>query len=484
MSKLNKPITAQVVTNHEGTRVKAISKVAQLRRLVLTTMLWENSFYENGTTIADQIKLLIPSVDANEVAKIAIQAREDQHLRHVPLFIAREMARINTHKQLVSSVLTAVIQRPDELTEFLALYWKTNDGKKTLSAQVKKGLATAFRKFNEYSLAKYNQDNEVKLRDVMFMTHPIPSDVTTAGKKVGGIKTPKYSRGAVRRHAKSAFTKLVNDTLDIPDTWETAISACKSSNEKNVQWTRLVEEGKLGGLAFLRNLRNMREVGVKREVICKGFDTVNFSKVLPFRFISAANYAPEYENLLESAMFAGCVDLPKLRGRTALVIDTSPSMHGAKVSAKSEIDRLDAACALAMLTREICEDVSIYAFNKTSYVIPPRRGFALRDAIKKTLSGGSFGGIAVKAANKDGYDRIIVITDGEWHIENANLDFYTNTGNATEVSPAPLTKKAYMINIANSQYGVGYGKWTSIDGWSESVLDYIREVEASKLELH
>jgi hypothetical protein len=71
-----------------------------------------------------------------------------------------------------------------------------------------------------------------------------------------------------------------------------------------------------------------------------------------------------------------------------------------------------------------------------------------------------------------------VITDGEWHIENA----YTNTGNATEVSPAPLTKKAYMINIANSQYGVGYGKWTSIDGWSESVLDYIREVEASKLD--
>jgi 60 kDa SS-A/Ro ribonucleoprotein len=45
--------------------------------------------------------------------------------------------------------LERVIQRPDELTEFLAIYWK--DGRQPLSAQVKKGLARAFRKFNEYA---------------------------------------------------------------------------------------------------------------------------------------------------------------------------------------------------------------------------------------------------------------------------------------------------------------------------------------------
>ena len=70
-----------------------------------------------------------------------------------------------------------------------------------------------------------------------------------------------------------------------------------------------------------------------------------------------------------------------------------------------------------------------------------------------------------------GYDRIIVLTDGEWHVMDGG------TGKAQDVSPAPLTDKAYMINVANTQYGVGYGKWTSIDGWSESVIDYIREFE-------
>jgi len=215
----------------------------------------------------------------------------------------------------------------------------------------------------------------------------------------------------------------------------------------------------------------MEQCGVSRDVIRKAFTSVNFSRVLPFRFISAAKYAPHFEPELEQAMFRGCADLPKLKGKTALIIDTSPSMFGAPVSVKSEIDRFEAAAALSMLVREICEDVSVFAFNRQSYVLPPRRGFALKDALAKTQDGYSRGGLAVKQANDEGYDRIIVLTDGEWHVMDGG------TGKAQDVSPAPLTDKAYMINVANTQYGVGYGKWTSIDGWSESVIDYIREFE-------
>ena len=35
----------------------------------------------------------------------------------------------------------------------------------------------------------------------------------------------------------------------------------------------------------------------------------------------------------------------------------------------------------------------------------------------------------------------------------------------------------YMINVATDKNGVGYGPWTHIDGWSEGVVDYIREFE-------
>ena len=44
--------------------------------------------------------------------------------------------------------------------------------------------------------------------------------------------------------------------------------------------------------------------------------------------------------------------------------------------------------------------------------------------------------------------------------------------------PGPRAK-GYMVNVASAQYGLGYGPWTHIDGWSEAVVEYIRAAEAS-----
>ena len=83
--------------------------------------------------------------------------------------------------------------------------------------------------------------------------------------------------------------------------------------------------------------------------------------------------------------------------------------------------------------------------------------------------------MAVAMANEDGYDRIIVLTDGQWHYSQILA-----TGEAQVVSPAPLTPLAYMVNVGTYRNGIGYGKWTAIDGWSEAILDFIREAEAAE----
>jgi 60 kDa SS-A/Ro ribonucleoprotein len=44
----------------------------------------------------------------------------------------------------------------------------------------------------------------------------------------------------------------------------------------------------------------------------------------------------------------------------------------------------------------------------------------------------------------------------------------------------PRPSMGYMINVASFKNGVGYGKWTHIDGWSESVVDYIRMLEQAE----
>ena len=118
---------------HEGAPGRNISPELQLRRSVLACLLWESQFYEDGVEIAGRIAELVPKVAAEKVAALAVEAREQMKLRHAPLLLVREMARHKTHRAPVSETLARIIQRADELAEFVAIYWK--DGRVPLSGR-------------------------------------------------------------------------------------------------------------------------------------------------------------------------------------------------------------------------------------------------------------------------------------------------------------------------------------------------------------
>src|ERR1700756_4972842 len=177
MARLNLNLTFGQRT-HEGAPARNISTELQLRRSVLACLLWESQFYEDGVEIAGRIAELVPKVGAEKVAALAVEARERMKLRHAPLLLVREMARHASHRGLVAETLTRVIQRADELAEFVAIYWV--QGRQPLSAQVKKGLAAAFSKFDEYALAKYDRAGAVRLRDVLFLSHARPASEAQA----------------------------------------------------------------------------------------------------------------------------------------------------------------------------------------------------------------------------------------------------------------------------------------------------------------
>ena len=118
---------------HEGGKAVKISPELQLRRSVMSCLLWEDEFYEDGISIAQRIAETIPLVEPERVAAMAVEARTKMKLRHAPLLMVREMARLSGYRRLVGNTLYEVIQRADELTEFVTIYWK--DGKQPLSAQ-------------------------------------------------------------------------------------------------------------------------------------------------------------------------------------------------------------------------------------------------------------------------------------------------------------------------------------------------------------
>lgn len=436
--KTNTPVKRAPIKTHEGAPAKHINAEKLLRRSLMSCLLWENEFYESGKTISDRLAELVPQVAPARVGAMAIEARTDMKLRHAPLFVTREMARHETHRPYVADTLATVIQRADELAEFLAMYWK--DGKQPIAHSVRRGLDKAIRKFDEYALAKYDREGAVKLRDVFRVIHPKPENEVQS----------------------ALWKRAVAGELATPDTWEVELSR-NDGVDKKTKWMRLLAENKLGGLALLRNLRNMEQAGVTRSLIEHAIANMNTSRVLPFRFIAAARHAPHLESALEGK-FLLTVPNRKLVGRTIILVDVSGSMDWA-LSVNSDMKRMDAACGVAMVGREMCEDVEVYTFSNNVVAVPNRRGFALRDAVVKSQAhGGTLLGEAIKTINKREYDRLIVVTDEQ---------------SQDSVGDPKTDTKAYMLNVASARNGVGYGKWIHVDGMSEAIFNYMVEYENS-----
>ncbi|MGC2530190.1 MAG: hypothetical protein WA639_20780, partial [Candidatus Acidiferrum sp.] len=81
------PERAMPVRTHEGAVAQRVDVKRELRRTVLTCLLWEDTFYEKGNDIAKRIAELVAQSEPRDVAALAREARDKMQLRHAPLFV-------------------------------------------------------------------------------------------------------------------------------------------------------------------------------------------------------------------------------------------------------------------------------------------------------------------------------------------------------------------------------------------------------------
>lgn len=451
--KMNVKKQAEKVYTHGGARGVVLTDEQKLRRTVLNCFLHEGEFYEDGDSITDRLVGYAKKFDPEMVAKVAIEARTSGNVRHAPLLLMAELAKRPDTKDLPKKIFH-VIQRADELSEFLLLFWKDRE-KQNVPRQVKLGLEMAMLKFDEYQFGKYARNNSVlPLKNVLRMVHPRPMNAAQS----------------------EIFRRLRHDELAIPDTWETALSA---GADKKETFTRLMTEGKLPYMALLRNLRNMLKSGVDPDLIRKSLMNVRAAKrVLPFRFLAAAKQVPQIEEMLSEAFIAFANTNDKLPGKTVVIVDMSGSM-GRHISSRSAMTGYDATFMLVSILREICEEVVIYATAGDDYkrkhatmLIPNRHTFALSDALEKSCATIGHGGIFLKQATdfvydkEPTFDRLVVITDEQ-----------DTSGDDSIFKVDFKCDKNYLINVASCEVGIGYRDWVHIDGFSSSSVEYIREYE-------
>jgi len=412
--KMNGKATTKT-KNYEGGAAYTPSDKLELFLRFLSNYVGEPKYYVSGDKDLEDFRRALKKVmdkDPEFVAKLTIYAREQLLLRSAPTLALVEMANHPKYKgkSIVKMTGIRVLTRPDMLTEALAMQLKFYG--KPIPSQLKKALAASIRRFDRYQLAKYRCDKcEVKLKDVVLLTHPKPKN------------------GAQARD----FKDLIEGRLRSERTWETIISTRGSTKEAweeaLSEWVKYKQY-----MALVRNLRNLVKNEVYNEDFKKALDLLrkpasNNSKLYPYHYLSAykevynllkydeelpaaqKTMAAEILNALEDGMNEYVKSARLFEGETMVAIDTSGSMSN-RLSRNSTVTRAEVATLYGIiLARANNADVLTFDCNVKTF---PHSGGILRTAIEHSRADGCTSAYEVleymmKVPKK--YDNLVMLTD-------------------------------------------------------------------------
>lgn len=477
--------------NYDGGKSFKLSAQMDLVLSVLNTFL-EDKYYEGKDARIERIKALIRQNRPEFVAKLALVARNDFHLRSVSHLLVGELSLIHRGDSLISRLIPEVAERVDDLIEILSYV------QKPIPNQVKKGVAKALQGFNRYQLSKYKMEaNTVKLVDLFNLVHPIPTS----------------------KEQKKDWKDLMTGELKNTETWEARLS---SGEDKEKVWEDLVLNDKIGYMALLRNLRNILKQGNAKTIKAAGKmiadeERVMNSKQLPFRFLSAYTALKNHDEdgikfekdsdstafvkALEKAITVSVKNLPLLKGKTVILSDNSGSMTGDSgglsfLSSKSVRKTSDIGNLFSVLYWTRCDNTFIGLFGDR--LITPKldreagvfENFNTVNREKDQCGSGTETGIFKMfeqlIKEKKIVDRIVVFSDTQigkgcnWYDDgNSGSNLRGDDFNALVQEYRKIAPKVKIYNVDLQGYGdtvIANGAY-NLGGWSERIFDFMEWIE-------
>jgi 60 kDa SS-A/Ro ribonucleoprotein len=467
--------------NKEGAPAFKPSEKTELVLRAATTMGQSDKFYETGASSDERFVELIHKVssyDPEFVLKLAYYTRKNFYLRTPATILLAEYARsplrgLNREAENPSDYVAATISRVDDMTELVSYCMKANERdrikKSKIPMMIKRGVAKAFNKFDSYQYAKYTKpDMFVTPKDIMFLTHPKPREFS------GQMEL---------------FDRIVNGTLEIPETWETYISINGSTKEN---WSYILD--KMGYFAIVRNLRNLIKHGVDADDIVNILideNRVRKSKMLPFQFYSAYRAIEQMPDAgkimggLSVAMDISAENFPVINGKTAVFCDNSGSMRGS-IHPRSSITHADVGNVFgAMIAAR--SDARVCAFG--SEVVPS--GINPRDSILTNAQkiknagaragGATYTGKCIEYINDINVDRIVFFTDQQGYgipdCYSALKDYRKNHEND------PYVYTFDLAHYGTTQFPENEPRHATVGGWSDTILKFIHLYESDRMTL-
>lgn len=540
MAKFNekKTVKQPESVNFMGEKAFLLKPKEEFVSSIMTTFLSkEGSYYESSNEEVKRILSLLDKIDPLFACKAAIYVRENGNMRSISHLLGAALAKYISGQEYAKRFYNKLIVRPDDMSEIVSAYANLNgmglNDLKKIPNSMKKGFKEALEGLDAYRIDKYKmKTRSFSLVDLVRLFHPKATQKNAEAYKrliEGKSLADLYESKVLEKE----MTKAGQTTKDA--TQEEKMEA------KREAITAVLDNVK--GMPVMNLLRNLRNILLyapdKVNDACEQLtikDKIMNSRLLPFRFatayseieklsyyteISSTKSSIQFEdekssslcsenefrrnkemvlNAIEKALEISCLNIPKLEGNVAVLVDDSGSMRGdaggsSRVSAFSKTSTSMIAHLFASMVMYRQDNVYLGLFGDKLINVPVKRDMRLLDYTKWTFEkGGECGGatetgiydfIRQVVKEKKKIDNVIVFSDCQigrysgftaWYGNNSSdrgKHFHELFKEFRKINP---NANFIVVNLRQSGSTSVFDKSQrilNIAGWSDKIFDVI-----------
>jgi hypothetical protein len=489
--------------NRQGYAAYSLDKWLKLLTM-LNTLKLENQFYRSENETMRELKLVVDECakeDTYLVAQCIVYSRcvgeGMRSINHLAAsYLAPHCAGQEWAKRFYGlwnkrTKSGGTIFRPDDMAEIVACFSAMNKTKVTNS--MKKGFASAIENLDSYSLLKYKNP----MIDVINLVHPRPEKssaiVEVNGERISaidaimkGLSVSADTWEVAQSDAGQEVAKAVKEGKIDKDEAEKILKEAKAEN-----WDSLLNEGKLGILAALRNIRNILKTSAKESTIdslCKllsDSDAIRKGKIMPYQMdlaheVTISEFSNSDSRKVAQALLKGFeAAVPNLAemlpGRTLVMVDFSGSMGTPMTDGSRSGKRYKSTCmdkaALIAATIAKGTNADVIRFGSSAEYVKWNANsdvFSIAKNMRRDMGGTSLASAWREAQNSGRkYDRVFILSDNECNRGSS----YSSYMNYVKSVGSPYVYSVDLAAYGTTQlagdkvryyYGYGYGMFDDI----------------------
>jgi len=489
-SKKTVPVTDTV--NAAGGKAYSFDAKHMLAQIASTNC-FNGTFYADANTNLDLAKTAVQNLknDAEFIAKVAVYGRDKAYMKDMPAFITVMLADIDT--KLFHKVFDKVIDNGKMLRNFCQIARSGATGRKyNLSAGAcRKAIQRWFNVKSPYAIFRASVGNDPSMRDMLRMGRPKPS-TPEKNALFGYLIGKNVEFEALPQIVKEYETYKKTREGTVPNVDFRMLDSLGLGSK---EWTEIARNA--GWMMTRMNLNTFQrhDVFKSQEMVdlvaskLSNREEIENARAFPYQLFQAYQAASDVPHkireALQDAMEIAIANVPVLKGKVLVAVDTSRSMRSAitgyRRGATSTVRCVDVAALFASAILRTNKDAEVVAFDTGLYPagLNPR-DTVITNAQKLAAFGGRGTNCSLPLANwnhrKIDADVVVYVSDCESWVDSSR--YYGGTGMMTEWTTFQNhNPKAKLICIDLTPRGNSQVKQhkniLQVGGFSDSVFSAI-----------